>query len=154
MSLAPPSCHPERSGEREPRAAKSNGSLIKNLPCHFDLVVTRLCCQHFAERQNARLARRLLLFPKISLRCDFREPCLLTERRNLARKRIGRQTPSPFMPSPFLRGKVARAALRRVTNEGCSVLIISRSAYHKDGIPSSGAPRQVPQGEAMYRAVF
>ena len=59
------------------------------------------------------------------------------------------------MPSPFLRGKVARAALRRVTNEGCSVFIICRSAYHKDDIPSSGAPRQLPpQGEAMHRAVF
>ena len=45
-----------------------------NRPCHFDLVVTRLCCQHFAIWQNARPARRLLLFPKISLRCDFREP--------------------------------------------------------------------------------
>ena len=56
-----------------------------NRPCHFDLVVTRLCCQHFAIWQNARLARRLLLFPKISLRCDFREPCLLPEWRNLAR---------------------------------------------------------------------
>ena len=50
----------------------------KTLPCHPELVVTRLCCQHFAERQNARLARRLLLFPKISLRCDFREPCLFS----------------------------------------------------------------------------
>ena len=39
----------------------------------------------FCRWQNARLARRLLLFPKISLRCDFREPCLLTEWRNLAR---------------------------------------------------------------------
>ena len=29
-------------------------------------VVTRLCCQHFADGQNARLARRLLLFPKKS----------------------------------------------------------------------------------------
>ena len=43
--------------------------------CHPELVVTRLCCQHFAVWQNARPARRLLLFPKISLRCDFREPC-------------------------------------------------------------------------------
>ena len=43
--------------------------------CHPELVVTRLCCQHFAVCQNARPARRLLLFPKISLRCDFREPC-------------------------------------------------------------------------------
>ena len=39
----------------------------------------------FCRWQNARLARRLLLFPKISLRCDFREPCLLPEWRNLAR---------------------------------------------------------------------
>ena len=47
--------------------------------CHPELVVTRLCCQHFAYWQNARLARRFLLFPKISLRCDFREPCFFRE---------------------------------------------------------------------------
>ena len=108
--FAPPPCHPERSGEREVSREVEWVSENVNRPCHFDLVVARLCCQHFAEWQNARLARRLLLFPKISLRCDFREPCLLTEWRNLARKRISKQTPSLFMPSPFLRGKVARAA--------------------------------------------
>ena len=84
----PSPCHPEEHNATKDLCKEQR-------PCHFDLVVARLCCQHFAERQNARLARRLLLFPKISLRCDFREPCLLTEWRNLARKRIGRQTPLP-----------------------------------------------------------
>ncbi len=40
-----------------------------------------------AARYACRLARSACRssFPKISLRCDFREPCLLTEWRNLAR---------------------------------------------------------------------
>ena len=58
-----------------PRPCNACTRALRSPPCHPELVVTRLCCQHFAERQNARLARRLLLFPKISLRCDFREPC-------------------------------------------------------------------------------
>ena len=41
--------------------------------------MTWLFCQHFAEWQNARPARRFLLFPKISLRCDFREPCFFAQ---------------------------------------------------------------------------
>ena len=58
----------------------TNGRATQPAPylCHPELVVTRLCCQHFAKWQNARLARRLLLFPKISLRCDFREPCFMS----------------------------------------------------------------------------
>ena len=104
-------------GENEP---------LRLLLCHPELVVTRLCCQHFAYWQNARLARRFLLFPKISLRCDFREPCFFraVERvsetilslsfrprrakpaawRNLARC-VSVTNAFSFMPSPFLRGK-------------------------------------------------
>ena len=61
-----------RGSAAPPRSAQ--GDRVGGSPCHPELVVTRLCCQHFAVWQNARLARRLLLFPKISLRCDFREP--------------------------------------------------------------------------------
>ena len=55
----------------------------------------------------------------------------------------------------FKGGRWHEPLLRRVTNEGCSILIINRSAYNKDSIPSSGAPRQLPPwGEAMHRDVF
>ena len=64
----PRSAQDDRKGER----------LLRLLLCHPELVVARLCCQHFCRWQNARLARRLLLFPKISLRCDFREPCFMS----------------------------------------------------------------------------
>ena len=96
------------SGNREPR---SRTGLLRSLLCHFDLVVTRLCCQHFAVWQNARLARRLLLFPKISLRCDFREPCYNNPPSGEILRGAYQKTHAfPIMPSPFLRGKVARAA--------------------------------------------
>ena len=86
--------HPARRGARVPTH------------CHPELVVARLCCQHCAERQNARLARRLLLFPKISLRCDFREPCFLSRAVEWVLRGAYRKTNAPtFMPSPFLRGK-------------------------------------------------
>ena len=65
----------------------------------------------FCHRQNARLARRFLLFPKISLRCDFREPCLLTKWRNLARKRIGRQTFLPCSERLSILYKIPRLTL-------------------------------------------
>ena len=66
LTFAPLSFRPQD----DRRGSNANARL-----CHPELVVARLCCQHFAEWQNARLARRLLLFPKISLHCDFREPC-------------------------------------------------------------------------------
>ena len=59
--------------DRDDRGDATNTQL-----CHPELVVTRLCCQHFAKWQNARLAKGLLLFPKISLRCDFREACFMS----------------------------------------------------------------------------
>ena len=87
------------SGNREPR---SRTGLLRSLLCHFDLVVTRLCCQHFAVWQNARLARRLLLFPKISLRCDFREPCLIARRvEKSCAVRIKKHMPSLSCLHPF-----------------------------------------------------
>ena len=77
---------------------RSRTGLLRSLLCHFDLVVTRLCCQHFAVWQNARLARRLLLFPKISLRCDFREPCLIARRvEKSCAVRCGKQTLLPCL---------------------------------------------------------
>ena len=95
--------HPARRGARVPTH------------CHPELVVARLCCQHFAERQNARLARRLLLFPKISLRCDFREPCFLSRAVEWVLRGAYRKTNAPtFMPSPFLRGKGDRLRWMRV----------------------------------------
>ena len=39
-------------------------------------------------------------------------------------------------------------------DEGCTNLIVPSSSENKDGIPSSGASRQVPKGEAMCRGVF
>ena len=59
--------------DRDDRGDATNTRL-----CHPEFVVTRLCCQHFAKWQNARLAKGLLLFPKISLRCDFREACFMS----------------------------------------------------------------------------
>ena len=43
--------------------------------CHPELVVARLCCQHFADGKMLDLQGGSSSFPKISLRCDFREPC-------------------------------------------------------------------------------
>ena len=43
--------------------------------CHPELVVARVCCQHFADGKMLDLQGGSSSFPKISLRCDFREPC-------------------------------------------------------------------------------
>ena len=97
------------SGNREPR---SRTGLLRSLLCHFDLVVTRLCCQHFAVWQNARLARRLLLFPKISLRCDFREPCLIARRvEKSCAVRCGKQTLLPCLERLTVLYKIPRLTL-------------------------------------------
>ena len=113
------------------------------------------CPQHAPQKEKGAVPEnlgRLLpaifespVFPRSrtgllrSLLCHFdrgKEQPRLTEWRNLARC-VSVTNAFLFLPSPFLRGKVARAALRRVTNEGCSVFIICHSAYHKGGIPSS-----------------
>ena len=149
--------------------------------CHPELVVARLCCQHFADGKMLDLQGGSSSFPKISLRCDFREPCFSAQSngslkiipslsfrprrhtpmlsafcrtakrstckaapplpKNLASLRfsgallnrrvekscavhIGRQTP-PLHAFTLFKGEGGTRCLLRVTNEGCSILILS-----------------------------
>ena len=93
------------------KVSRSDGrGALAFLLCHPELVVTRLCCQHFAYWQNARLARRLLLFPKISLRCDFREPCFSVQSIRLFLSFRPRRAESP--PS----GEILRSAYRETNS--------------------------------------
>ena len=125
-------CHPERSGERKPRAAQSNGSLTfaplsfrprRHTVQHALWDILQFAPLSFRPRRHT---------PMLSAFCRLakRSTCKATPPlpKNLASLRFSgalfNSPPSgeilrgayqkthafPIMPSPFLRGKVARAA--------------------------------------------
>ena len=125
--------HPTRP---RPRPCNACTRALRSPPCHPELVVTRLCCQHFAEQQNARLARRLLLFPKISLRCDFREPYYHSPPSGvILRVCVSEDKRLPFLAFPLFKGEGGPLAV----DEGCNILIsLSPLPSLRDTFPRGG----------------